>query len=248
MAEKEESKMGKPEYKRSYIAFIDILGFKNIVNKRPCEEIIEIYNTIDEWAYLSEELETDSGRISKPVIDPDDIHISVMSDSICIYVEASIPESLFCLLFMCAHFQSRMLGMEIPVLLRGAITVGDIIQNKSVIYGPGFVEAYLMEGNNAKFPRIILNRCVWDAYVKEHRRGESEPFFCRLDFDGFYSINYCEMFEWFNKKDKDRRTLEDISEYVDGVLYSTIDNSIRDKYLYLNSELTRCIDLKQPQV
>lgn len=149
--------MMEHQYEHYYIAFIDVLGFRNMIEKRTFDEIVELYKSIKRMKYLHKEIiGDDGGRIGIPVVQMDEIHIKVMSDSICIFVRSDIPGSLFALTFMCLEFQARMLELDTPVLLRGAITKGNLFSDQDLVFGPAFVKAYLMEEKNASVPRIII--------------------------------------------------------------------------------------------
>ena len=64
------------EYKECYVAFIDILGFKNYINHAECEEINEIFQSI---------LEFNPNPLVKNDYLYGNIHITIMSDSIVVH-------------------------------------------------------------------------------------------------------------------------------------------------------------------
>ena len=148
------------EYKEYYIAFIDVLGFKQMVQEKTCKEIVDIYDSIKAMRTLQKKVERNGERISVPLMPSEEIHIKVMSDSVCIYIRADIPESLFELIFICIDFQNRMIELDPPILLRGAIAKGELYSSGDILFGPGFVNAYLMEEHNANVPRIIINKNI----------------------------------------------------------------------------------------
>ena len=119
-----------------------------------------------------------------------------------------------------------------PVLLRGAISCGDIYVEDDVTFGPGLTEAYLMEANNAKYPRIILTKDIFNNIKCNNREEEQafQNFICR-DFDAFYIIDY------FKSISSNTEAYKNISKRVDYILNTTIDNSIREKYLYIEEKL-----------
>ena len=43
------------------------------------------------------------------------------------------------------------------MIIRGAVTVGDIVQSWDVVYGPAVVRAYQLESREGGFPRIIID-------------------------------------------------------------------------------------------
>lgn len=219
-------------YKNCYIAFLDILGFKRMVDTMPCSEIYEIYskrmkNSISR-IYLGKEL----------CFDMSDIKIKVMSDSICFYVDSSKSNALAGLIVACEYFQEQLLRLSNPILTRGAIVKGDIFTENDIIYGPGFVKAYLMEENNAKYPRIIMTKETIDS-AKELTTEQINhiiPMFTFSDFDAFYTIDY-----WSGLNRADSQTdYSRILTHVDHILDTTTDTSVREKYLYMRKNLQRC--------
>ena len=49
-------------------------------------------------------------------------------------------------------------------LMRGAITVGDFFQNDVFVYGKALVDAVYMEENIAVYPRIVVNKLLYQTH------------------------------------------------------------------------------------
>lgn len=219
-------------YKNYYIAFLDVLGFKNLVNNKEnsCKKILDIYENFKNpvtGLYIGEENES-----PQPVDSIKDVNIKVMSDSICFYIDASVPNALLCLLACCGSFQCKLLSLSPPILIRGAITVGEMYAEGDTTFGPALTEAYLMEEKSAKYPRIIITKQLVDQgasrlpdYVV---KGIYDVFLFRDD-DGFYSVNFLGII--------DEESLYRLKTYVSEILDSTTDSSIREKHLYLDEIL-----------
>ena len=225
------------QYEHYYIAFIDVLGFRNMIENKTCEEITELYRSIREMKFLHEETADENGKvIAFPIVPREEVHIRVMSDSICICIRADIPGSLFVLTFMCLEFQARMLELDTPVLLRGAITKGKLFSDQDLVFGPAFVKAYLMEEKNASVPRIIIAGETVEEYCKQYPEYEVLKGWTFRDYDGFFALNYIAFYGVASQKDAGR--LEGLYfKHIKPVLDSTIDDSIRNKYLYLESRI-----------
>lgn len=224
------------EYQECYIAFIDILGFKSLIRDKKCSELIRIYESIKAMRYVKE--------IDLPSLPEQNIHIKVMSDSVCIFIPSDLKGSLQQLVFMCLDFQSRMFEMNPPVLLRGAIVKGLIYSKDDVIFGSGFVDAYLMEENNANVPRIIINKSIIDDY-----KTNDNEFFDSIvvrDFDAFYYLDYISAYGLNNRNNIGR--YDKLYEYICSVLDNTTDDSIRNKYLYLESKVLPLLDRKKRNI
>lgn len=219
--------MENRQYTKCYIAFLDMLGFKNLIHQSGCEEICTVFDNIKKpfsSALLDE----------KPFITEDSVkalNIKVMSDSICFYIETKHTNALLTLLMSCALFQANLLKLSTPVLLRGAVVCGDMYAKEDVTFGSGLTQAYLMEENNAKYPRIILTN-----EVLNYARQEDNGFVVRItnnnvifrDVDAFYVLNYLQML-----LRSDRKALVKFRRKVEQMLDTTTNESIREKYLYL---------------
>ena len=125
----------------------------------------------------------------------------------------------------CSIFQYKLIQHSSPVLLRGAIVLGDIYAEGDITFGPGMTQTYLMEENNAKYPRIILTKETLNYgkknIVQVTEKHIDDLVFC--DFDTLAETN--------------GERLKKILDHVEVVLESTIDISIREKYLYVKKKL-----------
>lgn len=221
------------EYKDCYIAFIDLLGFKNIVKSYTCDEICQLYEKIVEEYTITV---TTSGT---PLFDHSKLSIKIMSDTICFYIESSIDNSLAGLIAICNYFQVRLMRLSEPILTRGAIVRDRIYAEGDITFGPGVVKAYLLEEKVAKYPRIILTKSVIDScgnqdkygndYIKEFTYRDSDCFYVLDSLFMFYGLNH-EQSEW-----------KRFALYVKNMLDTEHDLSIREKYVYLENSINRAI-------
>lgn len=91
------------------------------------------------------------------------------------------------------------------LLIRGCLTIGEIVHTSSHLFGPGVVDAYNLEKEKAKFPRIILSPTLMKDYRKtEYLKSElhtnAEDFqylraIVRKDSDGIYFVDYLRALE-----------------------------------------------------
>jgi hypothetical protein len=137
--------------KNSFVAFFDILGFKNLVEKNSHEDLIEIYR---ESLYVSLDL---TDKFTNPIytaISPEEekqsssIKIFVISDSIILVQENLTILGLYFLIARCQILLGTSLSDGIP--LRGAISYGpvSIIENRgTTIVGRGLTRAYTLEAS-----------------------------------------------------------------------------------------------------
>ena len=122
------------EYTDCYVAFMDLLGFKAILGDKnmSCEKIAQIFDEIKKQYYVRDN--------EAPMVNPDDIHFRVMSDSVCIYINSAIEDSLLVLIFLCTFFQVRLLRLSSPILVRGGISKGNMYSNGDILFKNTTVE------------------------------------------------------------------------------------------------------------
>lgn len=135
-------------YKRKIVAFIDVLGFSNLVFNFSITQLDSYFG------FLQQKL--------KGVSKYKGINTFYISDSIILITDDNLRGCIK--LFELIHIiQSSLL--EINILVRGAITIGDIYLNKkdNIIVGPALINAYLLE-KEAKFPRILIDRQIIKHY------------------------------------------------------------------------------------
>lgn len=144
------------EYRPCIISFFDILGFKDIIDKLTCDEI---YKLLEIFRYFT--LPKDS--LSKEVIAAREIGIFNFSDSIIRVLpidnksNLQYPEGIiFHELIDLIHIQGELIDKGI--LIRGAITLGNVFHSEEIVYGPGIIDAYFLEKEKAKNPRILVHK------------------------------------------------------------------------------------------
>jgi hypothetical protein len=132
------------KYEKRLVAFIDVLGFKNLVYASTTASIDTYYGFI---------LSNFHSAVTKRNFD-----FLLISDSIVIYCDES-SENLLELMKLSSMLQSGLLAKGIPV--RGAISHGDLFVEKAnnIIVGVGLINAYVLEAA-AKYPRIIVDRSL----------------------------------------------------------------------------------------
>lgn len=187
------------KYQQRIVAFIDILGFKAILNdtvgkddtddEKNIDKVVSAYKAIrDIWDLdkKSKLLDTSSSESKK---------VTIFSDSIVISFKAEEPSEVFYTLLELKWLIMRLLWHGI--LCRGAVSIGKFIHTDEYLFGPALVEAYLLESKAALYPRIILDRTVIDAGAQNsamHHTKEMEMEYVESlleqDSDGMYYIDY----------------------------------------------------------
>ena len=156
-------------YKNSIVAFIDILGFKELVNKSIHNDEIRknIHSTLmkfkdlerpESWTSEIVEVEEDAQMkgldgfvISKKT------KCTCFSDSIVVSIEIEndLNEVFSTLIANLSRIGAQLLSEGI--LIRGGIDLDDVYHNDGIIFGKGLINSYKLETNAAKYPRIIIS-------------------------------------------------------------------------------------------
>ena len=224
------------EFKDCYIAFLDLLGFKALLKEKRhdlCEYIAGLFDRIQEDWYITVD------KTGEHFIDPALIKRKVMSDSICFYVEAAAPNALAGLIATCNYFQVRLSRQDKPIIIRGAIVRGNLYAENDVVFGQGFVDAYLMQEETAKYPRIIMAKALIKQCTDLNEYGlDYIKQFTFDDEDAFVTIDYLYLFYGLShEKDDWKRFAKFVLDKVD----SETNASIKEKYLYLQRIIKRAI-------
>ena len=149
--------------KNSFVAFFDILGFKNLVEKNSHEDLMEMYEfSINKAIGLAEDV---SNSIFKVLIPNEhknflQVKIYIISDSIILVQEEMTELGLMSLL----HYSQCILGLFMAdgIPARGAISFGQITiqENKgTTIFGLGLTKAYNLEAKQEWSGCIIDKEC-----------------------------------------------------------------------------------------
>lgn len=230
-------------YKECIVAFMDILGFKNIINTGDFEEVRQIFSAItlaiESKGALSKAVDPSDPKGTSLVrynnILQEDIKIHIMSDSIVVASPCQSPQALAAVIEVCMMIQQMLFDLETPIFLRGAITKGSFYTDGNMAFGKALVDAYIAQEYYAEFPRIILS--------DEVQRGMDNTMLqdnaLIRDEDGYWYINVLESFInypfWNGLENNPMYTK--LRNKVDQQLSGYTDPSVRKKYLWLEKKL-----------
>lgn len=152
------------EYTPSFVAFVDILGYSDLVKGNNDEK------SINEIKRLSSAIKNAKDSInSRWSYEEDKFVVKVFSDCMCI----SIPEKIdnFDAFFqITAYVQANL--MKEGICIRGGVARGKFYSDDNIIFSNGLVKAYEIEENIAKFPRIIIPYHFWSYVAGEGTEEE----------------------------------------------------------------------------
>ncbi|MFM0240281.1 hypothetical protein [Paraburkholderia phytofirmans] len=167
--------MDSSPYTNRVVAFIDILGFKELILRDRESEV---------FAALKLAKESEAGQFHNAP----KMRLTAFSDSIVISDEVGDGFGYVRLL----HFTSYLVWqlLEMGVLTRGGIGHGRLHHENGIVFGPALIEAYELESKQAIYPRILVPEGVRDAHIGwevatrgDSARAPADSIF-RRDFDG----------------------------------------------------------------
>lgn len=191
-------------YENRITAFIDILGFKDILNKTvnkddtdnesEIDDLVKAYNSIRSVWDLDSTSEI-SNLLTKT--DKSKKKITTFSDCVVVSFPVEKKSEIFYTLLEIKWMILRLVSQNI--LCRGAISYGKLIHTDAMLFGPALVEAYVLESKAANYPRIILDRNIIelagnapsDIHTPEDEMEYVESLL-EKDLDGMYYIDYFE--------------------------------------------------------
>jgi hypothetical protein len=237
-------------YKSAVVTFLDVLGFKDLVMRLPRLEISRVLGLFQTFSAPN----TAAGK--RGAYEP---YAMAFSDSVIRVRPIQTREN--------RHFQVGLLFQELSdllhaqgelvskgVLIRGAVTVGDIAVERPKIFGPGFIEAYEWESQVAKYPRIVVADAALKALERDPllRAGhhdvkeEQKNVFSMLSQadDGVWFIDYLRYFP--AEMDHETDHLPFLEQHRDliragGNAFKTV-NSAAQKYVWLAHYHNNVID------
>jgi len=173
------------------ICYFDILGYKNIITRNCIEEkdFIEIIRNITK---MMSSIKNNNFFLN---ITP---KIYCFSDNfiICIkYDKESVDEQIGILsaLITCMQIVQCKLNTLNTILVRGSIVRGKLYCGKNFIYGDGLINAYMLENEIARYPRIIIQKEFMENIIAECK-NLAELFDLKK-----VNINERNVFCWHNK-------------------------------------------------
>ncbi len=236
-------------YKDCYVAFIDILGFKNLLRNADFRMIKEVFDGL-----ISFQPAPLIGNKGRHVYDK--IRYYIMSDSIVVYVETGYKGSFIALTDVCLQIQIKLSNNNPPILVRGGISRGLLYHEGNVIFGPGLSAAYSLENELANYPRIVFVSDIRDKAIDNMGRlfvFDYTPLFYKKDSDKLFYIDYMNTYAYIpsieakNVEDVsyfEKNYFEGLYDYVISVLASETNPSIREKYLWLLNKIESAIETK----
>lgn len=188
-----------PIYESRILAFVDILGFKNMIQQsafdyKEQQRILNAMNIIHGYKKLN-----DNGLDGKGLREYG-IQVTTFSDSAIISYPISYDGGLFFVLMDLIHLQIDL--SNLGIFIRGGVSMGQAYHDEYNAFGPAMNEAYRLESVEAKFPRIILTNQTLLNGIRVSKNLQN-PYdksllmsLIRRDrSDGYYYLDYLKQFQ-----------------------------------------------------
>jgi len=175
-----------------FVAFVDILGFSSIVKhaatdgdtfetlRDALENIDGQVKRLEEYRLWCASLDPAARFLSAPT----PIEMTAFSD--CYLISGKASDGAWAVFAAAQALGANLLAHDI--LTRGAVVLGAAYHQGKIAFGPAIIEAYDIERNIAKYPRILVTDSAREAI-----RWENENFWhgqlLRPDTDGCPFIN-----------------------------------------------------------
>lgn len=214
------------EFKECFVAFIDILGFKNIVKDQAT--ITRIDGIITGWLGTHANIEGQNA-----IVPAGHLKVTSFSDSIILSIPIGTNgyysyKMLRYLLSIIERIQFS-LAKE-GVWFRGGISWGHLHHEKNV-YGEGLDKAHQIE-QSAEFPRVVLDpELLVNFFLEKGVAKDKEDFIKNMNVT-YNEPTYSGKFIFENDKVKD----DERDKIIDNIrknLYSSKDKSIYSKYRWV---------------
>jgi len=215
-------------YDNKLVAWIDILGMRErMKTEENAEEIFSCMETIQNFVEVSCE-----SLVAKNLL-----NFLQISDGFIIVAELDTINE-FCEI-LCKIQWNVLIHQNMAI--RGAVTAGKVSMSDDsrLIIGPGFIEAFVMESENAIFPRILFA-----SEIRDHIPKEKISFkYIQKDSDNFLYLDFFRYHIDINKLSKKKLTHVMKTQGVIALLensynkYATSHKKIAQKYGWLISKL-----------
>lgn len=183
-------KAGVEQYQERFVLFLDILGFKKMVEDidKPKEQEKAFKKIIKAHADVFSAFQSFS-KIYSDFNKDLDIQLAYISDSIVIsclpYENNQSWGALF--IISAAFVYSRSL-LKSKILVRGAIVKNRLFHKGNIVFGRALNDAYALERDISIYPRIIVERSIASIW-NEEPHDWSKDILVNDDDDGWHRIN-----------------------------------------------------------
>lgn len=211
------------QYADYYVAFLDLLGFKELANSNKSEDKEKIYNYFQLIKETTEEL--------KKIESKNDIGSIIISDSVILSVPKDTDQlqNIKKLRELCIAIQKIQFKLaEMDIWLRGGVSSGNAYfsHSESQVVGPAYINAYLLEERLAIYPRVVLD----NKLVKELELDSAQELIDKVNNHESCSSEYSALernilFQWNFGHGRKSILTQDVALFVDYLVYAFEEES-----------------------
>lgn len=236
-------KWNNRKYTESIIAIIDVMGIKKMFSGEPnFAKQMELYKSW-EFIILTAQLAEVKQDLREKYGDFP-IEYSMLSDSIVLSISLSSPNAFNRLMmYVRLIINSTLVEHTPPLMTRGAIVIGNIFQKDNIVFGPGLVEAHLIESKIAKDFRHIISKEHYNILLENADEDSKNMLigYFRKDTDDYYRFDYLYSYLGYvdnrviadpngNAGISGRVTLNKIYNHVENEIKTNRDKRVVKKY------------------
>lgn len=235
-------------YEDRVIVFLDILGFKQHIDKTKIDAIHEkkinrILNFINK---IGIENSKDKYGLKKTA----NKEVSVFSDSIVISYPTNHLSAVFYLLIDVVHIQLELMAQGI--LVRGGITIGKLYHENGVIYGPAMNKAYEIESKDAIYPRVVVDHNILIKGMVNINHSLKQEWnyisdLIEMDDDKQLYVDFMSQWTEFDEVEYYFKSLKTIKELIQNEIKLGNNPNILLKYNWLRSYYHKSICKLRPE-
>lgn len=178
-----------PPYEERYVAFLDLLGFKELVrqadlNPALLSRLARALINVREYAKTGAAMDASAGHNPQAFF-YGLFRMSTFSDSVVISTKAN-PIGLAMITWISAVLCMQLLREGLFV--RGGLSRGKLIHTDDIVLGDGLIAAYKLESSAAVYPRLLVAESL-NRDLDEIANQGGTPDLRRRDFDGMTHIH-----------------------------------------------------------
>ena len=236
------------EYRDYVIFFLDILGFKEIIDNNRIT-VDEMLNKFDKAEYHLDytrwinKRENDEQRW----IDNEEKNYLQVSDSIVLSFPIETPSGLFYSILDVMRLQANFAALH-GIFLRGACTYGKLYHKGTTIFGPAMNKVVSME-KVAKYPRVIIpNKVITECSkyssnfnYRDIDEKKDITHCLKMDKDGYFYIDYISYDTFGHETDSNEEWADYIIRLKERIQDGLYEQVALDKYMWLKEKYNNAI-------
>jgi len=202
----------KPEIKKYYIAYIDILGYKNKVKDNQQDVLDKVHSAFN---FTKSRRHLFNALLTSIFEESHKVEFKIFSDNIVLYMDAEKVTTQKIMFFLEQIKELQIGFLYQGFFLRGVVTKGDIAANEHFIFGQGLIDAYELE-KKLKDPRIVIDQKVIDDITAER------PLFVK-EKEQIEYLKSCDSLQWIEENtDAINKFHFDAPKIIDGVFIEAL--------------------------